>query len=209
MTSGNPNSHRFTNHDKCVVESLNDIIRHQNVDTTLFEQLLDHHQSTDADEDTQDVMVSVFTVLQYIASVNNSSKSTISDRSGNILSHSLSSTANLHDHTTPMTKACQLVPVSTTIINDKSMITAKQVSTSAIEVNLFPNRQLSPRPTGTSEVLTGSPNPKSKCLNRTWLRPLLPRALRVRAAEMVGITHPQLSPSRQLTQSHDCLRTLK
>ena len=30
MASTNPNSHRLTDHDKCVVESLNHIIRHQN-----------------------------------------------------------------------------------------------------------------------------------------------------------------------------------
>jgi hypothetical protein len=55
-----------TDHDKYVVELVNHIIRHQNVGTSLLEQLLEHHQTwetTDTDEDTQTVMVSVFTVM--------------------------------------------------------------------------------------------------------------------------------------------------
>jgi hypothetical protein len=75
MVVVNHNSHRLTDHDKCVVESLNHIIRHQNVVVALFEQLLDHHQDTDTDEDTQTVMVS----LQYIVSANDSSKSALDD----------------------------------------------------------------------------------------------------------------------------------
>ncbi len=34
MSSTNPNSHRLTDHDKCVVESFNHIIRHQNTKLT-------------------------------------------------------------------------------------------------------------------------------------------------------------------------------
>ena len=75
MVVVNHNSHRLTDHDKCVVESLNHIIRHQNVVVALFEQLLDHHQDTDTDEDTQTDMVS----LQYIVSANDSSKSAPDD----------------------------------------------------------------------------------------------------------------------------------
>ena len=75
MSSTNPNSHRLTDHDKCVVESFNHIIRHQNTAAALFEQLLEHHQVIDADENTQAVMATVFTTLQYIASANDSSKS--------------------------------------------------------------------------------------------------------------------------------------
>ena len=41
MSLTNPNSHRLTDHDKCVVESLNYIIRHQNVVAVLIEQLLE------------------------------------------------------------------------------------------------------------------------------------------------------------------------
>jgi hypothetical protein len=37
----------------------------------------------------------------------------------------------------------------------------------------------------------------------------VPDTLKVRAAEMVDITHPQLSPSWQLTQSYERLRSLK
>jgi hypothetical protein len=79
MVSTNPNSHRITDHDKCVVESLNHIIRHQNVVVALLEQLLEHNQDTDTDEGTQPVMVSVFTTMQYIASDNDSSKSVLDD----------------------------------------------------------------------------------------------------------------------------------
>ena len=51
MVSTNPNSHRLTDHDKCVVESLNHIIRHQNAASALLEQLLEHNQTNDPDED--------------------------------------------------------------------------------------------------------------------------------------------------------------
>ena len=77
--STNPNSHRLTDHDKCVVESLNHIIRHQNAATALLEQLLEHNQVIDTDEDTQAAMASVFTDLQYLASANDSSKSALDD----------------------------------------------------------------------------------------------------------------------------------
>ena len=79
MSSTNPNSHRLSDHDKCVVESLNHIIRHQNAAVALFEQLLEHNQVIDVDEDTQTVMTSVFTSLQYLTSVNDSSKSDLDD----------------------------------------------------------------------------------------------------------------------------------
>ena len=74
MTSTNPNPHRLTDDDKCVVESLNHIIRHQNAAAVMLEQLLEHNQSIDTDEDTQVAMVSVFTTLQYLVSPNDSSK---------------------------------------------------------------------------------------------------------------------------------------
>jgi hypothetical protein len=57
MTSTNPNSHRLTDHDKHVVESLNDIIRHQNAAAALLKQLLEHNQGNDTDEDIQVTMV--------------------------------------------------------------------------------------------------------------------------------------------------------
>ena len=79
MSSTNPNSHRLTDHDKCVVESFNHIIRHQNAAAALLEQLLEHHQAIDADENTPAVMATVFTALQYIASANDSSKSALDD----------------------------------------------------------------------------------------------------------------------------------
>ena len=79
MAAANPNSHRLTDHDKCVVESLNHIIRHQNAAAALLEQLLENHQATDADEDTQADMESVFTALQYITTVNDSAKSSLDD----------------------------------------------------------------------------------------------------------------------------------
>ncbi len=79
MVSTNPNSHRLTDHDKCIVESLNHIIRHQNAAAALLEQLLDHNQAIDADDDTQDDMASVFTALQYLTSANDSSKSALDD----------------------------------------------------------------------------------------------------------------------------------
>jgi hypothetical protein len=79
MSSTNPNSHRLTDHDKCVVESFNHIIRHQNAAVALLEQLLEHHQAIDADENTQAAMATVFTALQYIASANDSSKSALDD----------------------------------------------------------------------------------------------------------------------------------
>ena len=79
MSSTNPNSHRLTDHDQCVVESFNHIIRHQNAAAALLEQLLEYHQSTDADENNQAAMVSVFTALQYIATANDSSKSALDD----------------------------------------------------------------------------------------------------------------------------------
>jgi hypothetical protein len=79
MSVSNPNSNRLTDHDKCVVESLDHIIRHQNAAAALFEQLLEYHQVNDEDENTQTAMVSVFTTLQYIATVNDSSKITLDD----------------------------------------------------------------------------------------------------------------------------------
>ena len=79
MASTNPNSHRLTDHDKCVVESLNHIIRHQNAAAAVLEQLLEHNQSIDTDEDTKTVMASVFTALQYLTSSNDSSKSALDD----------------------------------------------------------------------------------------------------------------------------------
>jgi hypothetical protein len=79
MSSTNPNSHRLTDHDKCVIESFNHIIRHQNAATVLLEQLPEYHQTTDTDENTQSDMVSVFTALQYIATANDSSKSALDD----------------------------------------------------------------------------------------------------------------------------------
>jgi hypothetical protein len=48
MEVSNPNSNRLTDHDKCVVESLDHIIRHQNADAALLEQLLEHQQANDA-----------------------------------------------------------------------------------------------------------------------------------------------------------------
>ena len=72
MTSTNPNSHRLTDHDKCVVESLNHIIRHQNAAAVLLEQILEHNQ-------TNDTEASVFTDLQYLTSANDSSKSALDD----------------------------------------------------------------------------------------------------------------------------------
>ncbi len=75
MSSTHPNSHRLTEHAKCVVESFNHIIRHQNA----VVQLLEHHQAIDADENTQASMATVFTALQYIASANDSSKSALDD----------------------------------------------------------------------------------------------------------------------------------
>jgi hypothetical protein len=74
MTSTNPNSNRLTDHDKCVVESLNHIIRNQNTAAAMLEQLLEHNQAIDTDEDTQVAMVSVFTALQYLVRPNDSSK---------------------------------------------------------------------------------------------------------------------------------------
>jgi hypothetical protein len=79
MSSTNPNSHRLTDNDKCVVESFNHIIRHQNETTALLEQLLEYHQANDTDENIQAVMASVFTDLQYIATANDSSKSALDD----------------------------------------------------------------------------------------------------------------------------------
>jgi hypothetical protein len=79
MSSTNPNSHRLTDHDKCIVESFNHIIRHQNAVAALFEQLLEYHQANDADENTQAAMASVFTTLQYIDTANDSSKSALDD----------------------------------------------------------------------------------------------------------------------------------
>jgi hypothetical protein len=79
MSSTNPNSHRLTHHDKCVVESFNHIIRHQNTTAALVEQLLEYHQVNDTDENTQTDMASVFTALQYISTTNDSSKSALDD----------------------------------------------------------------------------------------------------------------------------------
>jgi hypothetical protein len=78
MSSTNPNSHRLTDHDICVVESFNHIIRHQNAAAALLEQLLEYHQANDTDENTQAAMASVFTALQNIA-INDSSKSALDD----------------------------------------------------------------------------------------------------------------------------------
>jgi len=86
--AANPNSHRLTDHDKCVENLLttsstirmrqlccsNNFSRTTKLPAALLEQLLENHQDTDADEDTQATMVSVFTALQYIATANDSAK---------------------------------------------------------------------------------------------------------------------------------------
>jgi hypothetical protein len=79
MSSTNPNSYHLTDHDKCVAESFNHIIRHQNVAAALLEQLLEYHQANDVDENTQAAMASVFMALQYISKTNDSSKSALDD----------------------------------------------------------------------------------------------------------------------------------
>jgi len=79
MAAANPNSHRLTDHDKCVVEALNHVIRHQNAAAEFLEKLLEDHQATDADEDTQADMATVFTALQHIATANDSAKSSLDD----------------------------------------------------------------------------------------------------------------------------------
>ena len=53
--------------------------RHQNAAAEFLEKLLEDHQVTDADEDTQAAMASVFTALQNIATANDSAKPSLDD----------------------------------------------------------------------------------------------------------------------------------
>jgi hypothetical protein len=163
MTVVNHNSHRLTDHDKCVVESINHIIRHQNAVVVLSNNF-SSTTKIPTKMRTPKLSWSHYSTLSVTTTLPNQ-PSTILDRSGRLLALSLSSTENLCAHTTATTKTWQQVPTSTTTISAKSILTVKHVSTSACPVNLFPSRQLRPRPTGMKVSLSGPPIPKSKCFN--------------------------------------------
>jgi Tfp pilus assembly protein PilV len=142
MSSTNPNSHRLTDHDKCLVESFNHIIRHQNAAAALLEQLLEYHQANDADETTQAAMASVFTALQYIATANDSSKSALDDFGQKWKHNAVQFELNrrfAQSHN-PDDESMQ-VPASTTTTSVRSTPTVKQASTSAIADSSFPSRR--------------------------------------------------------------------
>ena len=57
------NNHKLSDHEKCNVEYLNQVIRHQNVDMDNLGHLHEIHQGTDVDESTQQTMVTVLDTL--------------------------------------------------------------------------------------------------------------------------------------------------
>ncbi len=149
MTSTNPNSHRLTDHDKCVVESFNHIIRHQNAEAALLEQLLEHNQTIDTDEDTQTAMASVFTDLQYLASVNDSSKSAL-EHFGQKWKHTAAQFQLNHRFARshkPDDESMEAGPGIYDNYKRQVNITTKRVSTSAIADSSSLSRRLRPRPT--------------------------------------------------------------
>ena len=211
MASTNPNSHRLTDHDKCVVESLNHIIRYQNAAAALLEQLLEHHQVIDTDEDTQTAMASVFTVLQYLTSANDSSKSALDDF-GQKWKHSDTQFELNHRF------ALSHNPDDESKVAGPGIYDNYKHQVNAHGETIVYKRdcgQLVPKPTVAAKTdwregsAVRSVSPKSTCHKSKWLWPLFPCVPRVQTAEMVGITHPELFLSRQLSQSHERLRALK
>ena len=63
FASQNANVHMLSQHEKCDIESFNQVILHQNAVNEKLEQILEGHQGSDEDEATQQVMATVFDVL--------------------------------------------------------------------------------------------------------------------------------------------------
>ncbi len=55
----NANDHKLSDHEKCNVECLNQVIRHQNAAMDKLGHLLELHQGTDPDDVTQQVVTTV------------------------------------------------------------------------------------------------------------------------------------------------------
>ena len=79
ISDQNPNDHKLSEHEKCNIETLNQTIRHQNVEIEKLEQLLKLHQGIDTDESTQEVMSTVLGTLQCIYITKDQSKSMLDD----------------------------------------------------------------------------------------------------------------------------------
>ena len=73
------NAHKVSDHEKCNVECLNQVIRHQNADMDKLGHLLEIHQGTDEDEVTQQVMATVLDSLQCIDIANDQCKCMLDD----------------------------------------------------------------------------------------------------------------------------------
>ena len=65
ITAQNTYAYKLSEHEKCNIEVIKQVIRHQNADILQFEQLLEHHQDIDTDE------VTVVGTLQCLYTVDN------------------------------------------------------------------------------------------------------------------------------------------
>lgn len=78
MAPSHPNAARLTDFDKCNVESLNQVIRHNNAAIEKLEELLDKHQGSDGEE-ASTAMATVQEVLQYVYVANDQAKCMLDD----------------------------------------------------------------------------------------------------------------------------------
>jgi hypothetical protein len=198
MVSTNPNSHRLTDHDKCVVESLNHIIRHQNAAAALVEQLLEHNQDIDTDEDTQADMASVFTALQYLTSAKDSSKSALDDF-GQKWKHSVTQFELNRRFARSHNPDDESMAAGPGIYdNYKSQVNAYG------ETSVFKRDcgQLVPKSAAVTKTdwregsAVRTAKPKKHVSQQQMTVTSAPARPRVKVAEMVGIAHPQLPLSR-------------
>ena len=78
LADSNTNAVRLTDFDKCIVESLNQVIRHNNAAIEKLEELLDKHQGSDGEE-ASTAMATVQEVLQYVYVANDQAKCMLDD----------------------------------------------------------------------------------------------------------------------------------
>ncbi len=86
LESQHANDHKLSDHEKCNIEALNQVIRHQNTVFEELEQLLERHQGSDSDETTQEDIATVLDALQCIYIANDQSKCMLHDN-GQKLKH--------------------------------------------------------------------------------------------------------------------------
>ena len=63
ITEQNPNDYKLSEHEKCNIETLNQVLRHKIVFIQPLEQLVEPHQCIDTGESTQSVMTTVVGTL--------------------------------------------------------------------------------------------------------------------------------------------------